>query len=94
MSALIDSEPLHWHDDRGDHRMRDPRTIEGYASQWWDADERAYVRHLEAHEAELAIPTPRDDDSLEIVTLFEVIDNAKQTIKTAREAITAHRMKG
>lgn len=91
MSTLTGGEGRHWHDSKDRHRMPDPRNFAGYSRQWWDADERRYVAHLEAHEAEARVPKPRPEDSDEIKTLFEVISNAEQSIETARALIRMKR---
>lgn len=91
MSTLDGREPRHWHDSKGRHRMPDPRNFAGYARQWWDADERGYVGHLEAHEVETRVPKPRPEDSDEIKALFEVISTAEQSIETSRALIRLKR---
>lgn len=91
MSRLGEEDRRHWHDDKGRHRMPDPRTFAGYPERFWDADERAFVRHLEAHEAEDAVPRPRHDDPPEITALFERISAAEQTIEASRRLIRAKR---
>jgi hypothetical protein len=92
MSKIALNEPKHWHDDRGHHRMPDPRQFTGYAKRFWDADERAYVAHLETHEAEGLVPKPLPDDTDEIKTLFRMIGLAEETIRVSRELIRAKRL--
>jgi hypothetical protein len=92
MSQLERREPRHWHNESGTHRMPDPRRFEGYPRKYWDEDERYYVAHLERHEAEALVPTPRPDDSGEIQSLFEVIAVSEKKIETARALIRAKRL--
>lgn len=67
MSAITGTEPAHWHDEHGRHRMRDQRTIPGWdwentSGDWSSPDERAYIQHLIAHEQldEAGEPLPGD----------------------------------
>jgi hypothetical protein len=87
VSRLTQHEAGHWHDAKGHHRMPDPRTFKGYPERFWDSDEREYVIHLQAHEAEDAVPKPRPDDDDTIKALFANIENAENTIVTSRAII-------
>lgn len=92
MTNLERREPKHWHDDRGHHRMPDPRQFEGYPKKYWDEDERHYAAHLEEHERLAKIPQPRPDDDEEIKTLFRMIELAEKTIEVSRNLINAKRL--
>lgn len=78
MSALTGKEPTHWHDEHGRHRMRDVRTLPGWdwedrSGNWSDADERAYIQHLIAHEQADEAGEPMPGDPPEVLTLLEKI---------------------
>jgi hypothetical protein len=70
--------------------MTDPRTISGWTEQMRDADERAYVAHLEAHEPE-TVPERQPGDSIQISTLFDMIAAREDEISTMRQLINALR---
>lgn len=91
MTQLNRREPRHWHDEHGAHRLSDPRKFTGIPREHWDEDDLYYVRHLEAHEAEAAIPAPQMSDTAEIKHLFRVIELAEQTVALARDLINAKR---
>ena len=95
MSAITGTEPAHWHDGGGKHKMADPRTIEGYQERWWDADERRYVTHLETHEGERSEqrsdPQPSAEDSPAVRSLFALLDARERECQTIRELIVAQR---
>jgi hypothetical protein len=108
MSKLKEGEPSHWHTENGTHRMKDPRLIYErgkYVGETfdgkpvvdtprglWDADERAYAEHLEAHGIGVEpMPEPHLDDSELINTLFLKIENNERQNKIMREMIVAIR---
>lgn len=92
MTRLSGSEPRHWHDSRGRHRMPDPRAVE-VAACYRDRDERAYLTHLEEHEALAEVPEPQPDDGPAVVSLFEHIESLEQIIRKERQLIIALRLK-
>ena len=92
MSKLTGKEPKHWHDADGKHPMKDPRTIgDGYPEQYWNADERAYVQHLEAHEAEMGNPQPADDDPPIVTAALALIASNEAQNAKLRMLISAFR---
>lgn len=91
MTIVTGHEPWHWHDVNGIHRMTDPRTIEGYSPAFYDADERAYVTHLETHEGELSDPQRSAYDSPALVTLFELLEARQKEVETIKELIASRR---
>lgn len=92
MTRLSSNEPRHWHDSRGRHRMPDPRAVE-ISACYRDKDERAYLLHLEEHEALAEVPEPQAGDSPAINALFEHIASLEQTIRKERQLIIALRLK-
>jgi hypothetical protein len=90
--------PRHWHkSDQGrppgtwKHRMKDPRTIEGWKPEFWDEDERAYVAHLREHEARQADPQRAPDDDEVITALFDKIETDERVIAKQKAMIVALR---
>lgn len=86
MTQLTGKEPEHWHDDNGRHRMTDPRTMPGWSAHM-DADEKAFLAHLKAHET----VERSANDSPAVSALFDMVDNAEATIEKARSLIMLHR---
>lgn len=98
MSAITGTEPGHWHDEHGHHRMKDPRVVYGnhwknQTGNWSDPDERAYARHLIAHESLEGIPEVQPGDSELIESLIAMMHNADDTKRAAAYLITALRHK-
>ena len=91
MSKLSLTDPGHWHDPDGSHRMKDPRDLPGYAPQYWDRDERLYVAHLAAHEDAVASPVPMIGDSHEIRQLFALLRTREKEVKLIKQLIAALR---
>lgn len=103
MSALTGTEPDHWHDADGHHRMKDPRKIPGWdwkkkSRNWSDADERAYVQHLIDHET----PAPeramdpveaQPDDSAAARALIDTIKTTQATLATCHELLATLRLR-
>jgi hypothetical protein len=90
VTAITGNEPKHWHDANGKHRMPDPRKL-NVQPQYWAADERAYVAHLEMHEN---APVEReDDDAPEIAALFDLMESREREITTMRQLILTLRMR-
>lgn len=93
MSDITGTEPRHWHNTNGTHRMPDLRKIV-YPEKFWDKDERAYIEHLREHETLAKFPKPLPEDSDTIKNLFESIRLAERTAHNARELIIALRRAG
>lgn len=96
MSSITGNEPDHWHDEHGRHRMKDPREVYGnhwknQTGNWTDADERAYTRHLIAHESMLAAPEPQPGDTEAIRSLIRAMQNAEEILRTGTELIASLR---
>lgn len=101
MSAITGTEPAHWHDADGRHRMRDPRKIPGWvwkdkSGNWSDADERAYVQHLIDHEPpapERAMDPvePRPGDPETALTIIAAIGVTQQMLAKYHELLAAVR---
>jgi hypothetical protein len=103
MSAITGTEPAHWHDPDGRHRMKDPRTIPGWnwdntSGNWSDPDERAYVAHLIAHETlppEKAMDPvavrPDDDEATQAV--IAAIGATQKVLSTYHEMLAALRLR-
>lgn len=91
VSAVTGHEPGHWHDVQGNHRMTDPRTIDGWPERWWDTDEKSYVTHLQTHEGERTDPRQRADDSPLVRSLFELMESKRHEIQSIKELIAARR---
>lgn len=107
MSKITGSEPKHWHDADGKHRMPDPRKAFGpvqiagrpgeYSNGiprrlWGDPDQVRYAEHLDAHDA--VIPERRDDDSDAVRVLFNKIEADQAAIAKAGELIKGLREAG
>jgi hypothetical protein len=75
--------------------MPDLRKI-SYPRHFWDADERAYVAHLEAHETLKTAPglQPEPGDNEYIRSLFDIIRTSELAAKNARLLILALRRAG
>lgn len=89
MSAITGTEPTHWHDEHGRHRMPDPRAAFGHKWQvatgdWTDEDERAYVRHLIEHDSSTE-PLPNDPEAVRV--LLEHIASLERTVAVERELV-------
>jgi hypothetical protein len=103
MSAITGTEPAHWHDPDGRHRMKDPRTISGWdwnhtSGNWSDPDERAYVAHLIAHETtrpEKAMDpvTVRPDDDEATQAVIAAIGTTQKVLSTYHEMLAALRLR-
>jgi hypothetical protein len=96
MSGISGSEPAHWHDEHGHHRMKDPREVYGnhwknQTGNWTDADERAYTRHLIAHESMLVAPEPQPGDTEAIRSLVRAMQGAEEILRTGTELIATLR---
>ena len=98
MGILGTGEPRHWHkadqrreSRRWQHNMKDPRGIEGYLPQHWTDDEKAFVRHLEEHEARQSDPKPSPSDTEQIRTLFRALELSEQQIAKYKQLIVALR---
>ena len=96
MSAINGNEPDHWHDEHGHHRMKDPREVYGnhwknQTGNWTDADERAYARHLIAHESLLIAPQPQPGDTEAILALVRAMQGAEEILRTGTGLIAALR---
>lgn len=93
VTAITENEPKHWHDANGKHRMMDPRrSIDSYPERWWDADERAYVTHLQTHEGEHTDPQRKEGDSPTVQGLFDLLEARERECTTIRELISATRL--
>lgn len=102
MSRITGDEPAHWHDERGRHRMPDPRKIPGWdwedtSGNWSDADERAYVQHLIEHEAPslaraMEPVTARPGDNPTALAIIEAITSTQAMLATYHELLAAVRL--
>lgn len=92
MSAITGTEPAHWHDQHGHHRMTDPRTLPGWdsasqSSHWSDADELDYVGHLTEHEHLDQIGEPLADDPPEVRQLLAKVKLDREVIAKQVELV-------
>lgn len=92
MSAITGTEPDHWHDEHGHHRMKDPRTIPGWdwenqTGDWSDPDERAFTTHLVEHERLDETGDPLPDDPPEVRLLLDKIKFDRHVITKQIELV-------
>lgn len=91
MTQLTGHEPVHWHTvtDNGTvrHNRTDPRTIPDYKPAHWDADERAFVAHLEAHEDAANSVEPLPDDHDLVRGALAYIASKQRELSTLRDIV-------
>lgn len=90
MTRLTGAEPKHWHDAGGQHRMTDPRILNVH-ERYWTTDERAYVAHLVAHEADVSDPQPQPDDTAAVTAMFALLRSREAEVRTVKELIITMR---
>lgn len=93
VSKLTGHEPQWWHSTSdGSHNMKDPRSIQGWYPKHMSSDERAFLAHLEAHEAAVADPQRAENDPAVISAFFDLIEANERTNEKLRALVTAYRM--
>lgn len=95
MSQITGQEPAHWHTqtDHGNvrHNMTDPRIIPDYSPTHWTPDERAFVKHLEAHENAANSVQPLENDHELVRAALAYLASEERRIASLRELVLALR---